>query len=171
MEYTACTFASFICHKASVVASQLLSHVQIFVTPWTAACQASLTLTTSEGFPKFTLGKQHCTGEAVKPSYPLMPSSPSALNLSQHQGLFQWVSFSHQMTKILELQLQHQSFQSWSPLRLTGLISLLCKGLSGVFSSTTVQKHQFFRVLPSLWSRSHNIRDHNLLFVWMRCPK
>ena len=128
------------------------------------------------GFPvphhllKFAQVHFYCIGDAIQPSHPLTPSS-SPHNLSQHQGLFQWVSFSHQMTKILELQLQHQSFQSWSPLRLTGLISLLCKGLSGVFSSTTVQKHQFFRVLPSLWSRSHNIRDHNLLFVWMRCPK
>ena len=49
--------------------------------------------------------------DAIQPSHPLKPSSPSALNLSQHQRLFQWVSCSHQMTKILELQLQHQSFQ------------------------------------------------------------
>ena len=67
------------------------------------------------------------------------------------------------MTKIKsdELQLQHQSFQwlmiqGWSPLRLIGLISLLSKGLSGVFSSTTVWRHQFFGILPSLLSSSHN---------------
>ena len=53
----------------------------------------------------------YCIGDAIQPSHPLMPSSPSALSLSQHQGLFQWVSCSHQMTKILEFQLQHQSFQ------------------------------------------------------------
>ena len=53
----------------------------------------------------------HCIGEAVQPAHPLMLSSPSALSLSQHQGLSQWVFHSHQMTKILELQLQHQSFQ------------------------------------------------------------
>ena len=51
----------------------------------------------------------HCIG--IQPSHPLTPSSSSALNLSQHQGLFQWLSCSHQMTKILELQLQHESFQ------------------------------------------------------------
>ena len=45
------------------------------------------------------------------------------------------------------------SIQGWFPLRLTGLISLLCKGLSGVFSSTTVWRHHFFVILPSLWSR------------------
>ena len=48
------------------------------------------------------------------------------------------------------------NIQGWSPLRLTGLISLLSKGLLGVFSSTTVQRHQFFGILPFLWSSSHN---------------
>ena len=48
------------------------------------------------------------------------------------------------------------NIQGWSPLRLTGLISLLFKGPSGVFSSTIVLRHQFFGVLPSLWSSSHN---------------
>ena len=48
------------------------------------------------------------------------------------------------------------NIQGWSPVRLTGLISLLSKGLSGVFSNTTVQKHQFFGILPFLWSSSYN---------------
>ena len=48
------------------------------------------------------------------------------------------------------------SIQSWSPLRLTGLISLLYKELSGVFSSTTVWRYQFFGATSSLWSSSHN---------------
>ena len=51
----------------------------------------------------------HCIGNAIQLSHPLMSSSPSVLDLSQHQGLFQWVICSHQMAKIL--QLQHQSFQ------------------------------------------------------------
>ena len=50
--------------------------------------------------------------------------------------------------------------QGWFPLRLTGLISLLSKGLSGVFSSTTVWRYKFFGVLHSLWSSSQNQRDH-----------
>ena len=49
--------------------------------------------------------------------------------------------------------------QGWSPLRLTGLISLLSKGLSGVFSSTTVQRHTYFDILPVLWSSSHTVHD------------
>ena len=99
----------------------------------------------------------HCISDAIQPSHSLMPSSPSALNLSKE--LFQWVICLHQMTKILELQLQHQSFQRIfrvDPLRLTDLIFLLSKGLSGALSSTTVQRHQFFGVLPSWWSSSHN---------------
>ena len=60
---------------------------------------------------KFAQVNVHCIGDAIQPSHPLMPSSPSALNLSQHQGLFQWVSCSHQMTKMLEFHLHHQSFQ------------------------------------------------------------
>ena len=60
---------------------------------------------------KFAQVRVHCIGDVIQPSHLLMPCSPSALNLSQHQGLSQWVSCSHQMTKILEFQLQHQSFQ------------------------------------------------------------
>ena len=60
---------------------------------------------------KFAQVHDHCISDAIQPSHPLTPSSPFALNISQYQGLFQWVSCSHQMTKILELQLQHQSFQ------------------------------------------------------------
>ena len=50
-------------------------------------------------------------GDAIQPSHPLLSPFPPGLNLSQHQGLFQWVSSSHQVAKVLEFQLQHQSFQ------------------------------------------------------------
>ena len=53
----------------------------------------------------------HWAGDAIQPSHPLSSPSPLAFNLPQHQGLFQRVSSSHQVTKILEFQLQHQSFQ------------------------------------------------------------
>ena len=94
--------------------------------------------------------------DAIQPFHPLSSHSPPAFNLSQHQGLFQWVSCSHQVSKVLELELQHQSFQwiqGWFPLGLTGLISLLSKGLSGIFSNTTIWKHQFFSAQPSLRRR------------------
>ena len=54
----------------------------------------------------------HRVSDAIQPSHPLSSPSPSAFNLSQHQGLFQWVSSSHQVAKVLEFQLQCQSFQS-----------------------------------------------------------
>ena len=50
-------------------------------------------------------------GDAIQPSHPLSSPSPPAFNLSQHQGLFKWVSSWHQVAKVLEFQLQHQSFQ------------------------------------------------------------
>ena len=54
----------------------------------------------------------HWVGDAIQPTHPLLSPSPPAFNLSQHQGLFQWVSSLHQVAKILEFQLWHQSFQS-----------------------------------------------------------
>ena len=54
----------------------------------------------------------HWVGDAIQPSHPLSSRSPSAFNLSQHHGLFKWVSSSYQVAKVLEFQLQHQSFQS-----------------------------------------------------------
>ena len=60
--------------------------------------------------PEFAQVHVHCLDDAIQPSHPLMPSTP-ALSLSQHQGLFQWAVCSYQMTQILKLQLQHQSFK------------------------------------------------------------
>ena len=78
-----------------------------FETPWTAAHQASLSITNSKSLIKF----MSIESVMPSPSHPLPSPSPPAFNLSQHQGLFQWVSSSHQVAKGLELQLQHQSFQ------------------------------------------------------------
>ena len=61
--------------------------------------------------PESTQTHVHWVGDAIQPSHPLLSPSPPAFNLSQHQGLFQWVSSSHQVAKALEFQLQHQSFQ------------------------------------------------------------
>ena len=96
---------------------------------------------------------------SVIPSNHLILCCPLLLLSSNHQGLFQWVSSSHQVAKVLEFQLQHQSFQ-WIfridfRLGLTSLISLQSKGLSRVSSSTTIQKHQFFITQPFLWLNSH----------------
>ena len=99
----------------------------------------------------------HCIGDATQPSHPLTPSSPSSLNLSQHQQLFKWAVCLHQMTKILELQLQHQYFQwvfrvdlpsdwlAWSP---------CCPGDSQEFSLAPQLESINFGS-TSLWSNSY----------------
>ena len=75
--------------------------------------------------PEFTQTHVHWVGDAIQPSHPRSSPSPPALNLSQHQGLFKWVNSSHQVAKVLEFQLQHQSFQ-WTP-----RTDLLQNGLAG----------------------------------------
>ena len=75
-------------------------------------------LTVHHQLPEFTQTHAHQLGDVIQPSHPLSSPSPPAPNPSQHQGLFQWVNSSHEVFKVLEFQLQHQSFQ-WTP----GLIS------------------------------------------------
>ena len=60
---------------------------------------------------EFTQTHVHWVSDAIQPSHPLLSPSPPTFNLSQHQGIFKWVSSSHQVAKVLEFQLQHQSFQ------------------------------------------------------------
>ena len=81
---------------------QLLSCVRLFATPWIAARQASLSITNSQSLPKLMSIK------SVMPSSHLILCHPLLL---LHQGLFKWVSSLHQVAKVLEFQLQHQSFQ------------------------------------------------------------
>ena len=92
----------------AVAVVQLLHCLQLFVAPWTAACQASLSFTTSQSLFKLMFIESVMISDHLHPlSSPFSP----ALNLSQHQSLFQWVGPLHQVVKVLELQLQHQSFQ------------------------------------------------------------
>ena len=101
----------------------------------------------------------HWVGDDIQPSHPLSSPSPPALNPSQHQGLFQWVNSSHEVAKVLKVSASASvlpmNTQDRSPLRWTGWIFLQSKGLSRVFSNTTVQKHQFFGIQHSLLSNSH----------------
>ena len=89
-----------------------LSHVQLFETPWTAGHQASLSFTVCRSLLKFM------SVELVRPSNQLIFCHPLLLLsiFSSNQGLFQWVSSSYQVAKILELQLQHQSSNEYSGL-------------------------------------------------------
>ena len=107
---------------------------------------------------EFTQTHVHWVGDTIQPSHPLSSPSPPAFNLSQHQSLFKCVSSLLQVSKVLEFQLQPvlpMNTQDWPALGWTGWISLQSKGLSRIFSNTTVQKHQFFCTQPSLQSNSH----------------
>jgi len=108
--------------------------------------------------PESTQTHIHWVGDAIQPSHPLSSPSP-ALNPSQHQSLFQWVNSSHEVAKVTGVSalasFLPKNTQDWSPLGWTGWISLQSKGLSRVFSNTTVQKHQFFGAQLSSQSNSH----------------
>ena len=103
-------------------------------------------------------------GDAIQPSHPLPSPSPPALNLSQHQGLFKWVSSSHQVAKVLEFQLQHQSYQ-WTPrtdFLWDGLVGSPCSPRNSEESSPTPQfKSINSLVLSFLYSLTlTSIHDH-----------
>ena len=97
-----------LCQLEFVFVVQSPSYVQLFGTPMDCSM---LGLPVPHCLSKFAEVHVHCISDAIQPSHPLTPSSPSALNLSQHQGFFHWVSCLLQMTKILELQFQYQFFQ------------------------------------------------------------
>ena len=104
--------------------------------------------------PELAQTHAHQVSDAIQPSHPLPSLSPPTFNLSQHQGLFQWVSSSPQVTKVLGVSASAPvlpmtipvNIQDWFPLGWTGLISLQSKGLSRVFSNNMVEKHQFFPI-------------------------
>ena len=114
--------------------------------------------------PEFTQTHVHWVGDAIQPSHPPSSPSPPALNLSQHQGLFKWVRSSHQVAKVLEFQLQHQSFQ-WTPrtdLLQNGLVGSSCHPRESQESSPTPQfKSINFSALSFLYSPTlTSIHDH-----------
>ena len=133
---------------------QSLSHVWLFATPWITARQASLSITNSQSSLRLT------SIESVMPSSHLILCCPLLLlpPIPPSISLFQWVNSLHEVAKVLEFQLASflpKKSQGWSPSEWTGWISLESKGLSRVFSNTTVQKHQYLGAQPSSQSNSH----------------
>ena len=107
--------------------------------------------------PELAQTHVHWVGDAIQTSHPLSSPSPPAFYLSQHQGLFQWVSSLHQVAKVLEFQLSISPSNEYSgliSLGLTGLISFQSKGLSRI-SNTTVQTYQFFGAQSSLYIKMY----------------
>ena len=135
------------------VVVQLLSCVQLFVIPWTAARQASLSITNSQTLLKIV------SIDLVMPSNHLVLSHPllllsvfPSIRVFSMSCLFTAGDQSISASASVLLM----NIQDWFPLRLTGLISLQSKRLSRVFPNTTIQKHQFFSAKPSSLSNSHN---------------
>ena len=119
---------------------QWLSHVRLFGTPWTATCQASMSITTSRGLLKLM------SIESVMPSNHLILCCPLLLLLS-FMVLSNWSVFASGGQSIgvsASISVLPMNIQDWFPLGWTGWTSLMSKGLSRVFSNTTFQKHQFF---------------------------
>ena len=138
-----------------VVIVQWLSHVQLFAIPWKAARQASLSLTISQTLLKLmsiesVMSSNHLI---LCPPPFLLPSIFPSIRVSSNESALhirwpKYWSFSFSISPSHE-------YSGLISFRLTGLISLQSKGLSRVFSNTTVGKHQFFSAQPSLWSNSH----------------
>ena len=129
------------------------SRVWLFVNPWTAAWQASLSFATTWSllklmFIELVMTSNHLilchTFSSCPQTFPASGSFPMSWLFSSY-GQNYW-SFSISPSN---------EYSGWFPLGLTALISLLSKGLSRVFSNTTVWRHEFFSAEPSLWSNSH----------------
>ena len=146
-------------HFSSV---QSLSRVRLSATPWSAAHQASLSITNSLSLLKLmsiesVMPPNHlilCSLSSLSPylqSFPASRSFPmSRLFPSGGQSIGTSASVS-----VLPM-----NTHDWFPLGITGLISFQSKGFSRVLSNTTVQKHQFFDTQPSLWFNSH-------IYTWL----
>ena len=134
---------------------QSLSCVWLFVTPWIAARQASLSITNSQSSLRLM------SIESVMPSSHLilrrplllLPPIPPSIRVFSNQSTLhmRWPKYWSFSFSIIS----YEEIQGWSPSEWTGSISLQFKGLSRVFSNTTVQKHQFFGAQPSSQSNSH----------------
>ena len=134
---------------------QLLSRVRLFATPWIAAWQAFLSITNSWSSLRLT------SIESVMPSsylilcrpLLLLPPIPPSIRIFSNESTFPWGGQSTGVSALASFL--PKKYQGWSPPEGTGWISLQSKGLSRVFSNTTVQNHQFFGAQPSSQSNSH----------------
>ena len=132
---------------------------------WIGACQA-----VHHQLPKLNQTNVHQVSDAIQPSHPLSFSSLPAFSLSQHQGLFQWVSSSHQVAKVLTFQLKHQSLQ-WTPrtdLLQDGLVGSPCSPRDSQESPPTPQFKSInssalsFLYSPTLTSIHDYWKNHSL---------
>ena len=138
-----------------VAVVQSLSHVQLLATPWTAAHQASLSSTIFWTLLQLIPLSPWCyltISSSANPFSSCLQSFPASGSFPMSQF---FISGGRSTTASASTSVLPMNIQGWFPLGLTGLISLLSKGLSRVFYSTTIQKHKFFSNQPSWWSNSH----------------
>ena len=138
--------------KLLAVVVQSVNHVQLFATPWTAACQVSLSIIVSLSLFKLM------SIESVMSLNHLIHCCPfSCPQLSPASGPFPMIQLfaSGGQGIIFSASVLLMNIQGWFPLGLTYLISMVSMGFSSVFSGNTTQKHQFFGAQSSLWSSSH----------------
>ena len=134
---------------------QSLSRVQLFATPWIAARQASLSITNSQSSLRLHPSSQWCH-PAISSSVIPFSSCPQSLPASESFPMSQLFAGGGQSTGVSALaSFLPKKSQRWSPSEWTGWNSLQSKGLSRVFSNTTVQKHQFFSTQLFSQSNSH----------------
>ena len=141
--------------KCRTVVVQLLSHVQLFLTPWTAAHQNSLSFTISWSLLILMSTEQWCH-PTISSSVIPFSSCPQFFPASGSFAMSQlFISGGQSTGASATASVLPINIQGWFPLGLTGLISLQSKGPSRVFSSTAVWKYQFFGAQPSSWSHIH----------------
>ena len=146
---------------------QLLSRVWLFVTPWTAARQASLSSTMSQSLVRYTSNESVMLSNHLILCHPFSfcPQSFPASGSFPVSNLF--ASGCQSIGASASAPVLPMSNQGWFPLGLTGLISLLSKGFSKVFSCNTIKKHQFFDAQPILWSSPHIYTGKTIaLTIW-----
>ena len=147
------------CCHCFIFVVQLLNRVWVFVTPWTAACQASLSFTIFRSLLKpmsieSGMPSNHLVLLPSRHPCFLLPSLfPSIRVFFPKSGLF--TSGGQSIAASALASVLPMNIQDWFPLRLTCLISLQSMGHSREFSNTADQKHQFFGTQLSLWSNSH----------------
>ena len=139
---------------AAMSSVQSFSRVQLFGTPWAAAWQASLSITNSGSSNLYPLSRWcHSTiSSSVVPFSSCLQYFPASGSFPT-SGIF--ASSDQSIRASASTSVLPMNIQDWFPLGWTGWISLQSKGLSRVFSNTTVQKHQFFGPQLSLQSNSH----------------
>ena len=133
-------------YKQNIVVVQSLSYAQLFLTPWTATSQASLSIIISLSFSNSCPLSHWCHPTISFSAAPYL----LALNLFQHQSVFQWVISLHQVAKVLELQLQHQPFQ-W----MLGLVSF---------------RNDWFDLLAVQGTLKNLLKHHNLVLSLLYSP-